>query len=157
MCKKIIAVAAVFTMVMSLAQCQVNKKDYSSISDTDAAASQANTGSIESTDGEKVIGYDIYRPGSETSSVSDNSGNTSAASSADSTVSSVASSSTSSNTTSSDKTSSGTIASVPASDTSSVSSKTSSANTSSDSTSSYYDDWEGDNVIDFSELLGGNP
>ncbi|MCR5636300.1 MAG: hypothetical protein K6F76_03860 [Clostridiales bacterium] len=150
--KKIIAIAAACAVIMSLASCNVNMKDYSSNADTEAAGSLTVSDSSNTSDDEKVIGYDIYRPGQESSSADSDSPSSSSSSSKSTGSSSSAdrSDNTSSKSTSSDKTSSKSTSSEKTS-----SDKTSAEVSSDDSTSSYYDDWEDDNVIYFSELLGG--
>ena len=76
--KKIIAIAAACAVILSFASCNVNMKDYSSGPDTDAAGSMTVSDSSALTEDEKVIGYDIYRPGQENSSAdSDSSFNSS--------------------------------------------------------------------------------
>ncbi len=156
MCKKIISVAAACAVILSLASCNVNMKDYSSNPDTEVAGSLTVSDSSNTSDDEKVIGYDIYRPGQESSSADSDSSSassskdTDASSSKTSASSAAQSGNTSSKSTSSDKTSSKSTSSEKTS-----SDKTSAEVSSEDNTSSYYDDWEDDNVIYFSELLGG--
>jgi len=162
--RKIIIALLAAVIPVTMASCSVTHKDYSSnTSGAESTATQSiGTSSEEVYDTDKIIGYDIYRPGqgdtsSEATSDREN-GNTSATS--DATVSggtnSSASSSAASSNAASSRASSSDSSSKTSSSTSSSSSSKTSSDKSSDSTSSYYDDWEGDNVIDFSDLINGN-
>ena len=160
--KVLIALLAAAVIPITLTACNVTHKDYSSnVSDANpASAESGEVASAETEVDDKIIGYDIYRPGQDDSSGSsiDSDSGSEATSSANAasggTSSSGSSSAAASSSGNSSKTSSGDSSSKTSSSTSSKTTS-SSANEPDDETSSYYDDWEGDNVINFSDLLNG--